>query len=132
MRLIARTNDLIHTCKIHINWQVVPDTYNTSAKKNFRQSVVNRGNSNLYGWPLVVTLLTLPEFADLRHSADEKLLSDVTTNNEHVYTALSFASSVARLTTLRSATAGRSFERPARTDRLADCNFIQRMLYSNC
>ena len=32
------THKRLQTCKIQINWQVVPDTYNTSAKKN---SVVN-------------------------------------------------------------------------------------------
>ena len=26
------THKRLHTCKIHINWQVVPDTYNTIAK----------------------------------------------------------------------------------------------------
>ena len=27
------THKGLHTCKVHISWQVVPDTYNTSTKK---------------------------------------------------------------------------------------------------
>ena len=33
------THKRLHTCKIHFNWQVVPDTYNTSAKKELSNTV---------------------------------------------------------------------------------------------
>ena len=80
---------------------------------------------------IILFLPDLPVFADLYQRADEKLFSDVTTNNDHVlHSLLPLTSWASRQYHLQWR--GNCFELPTRTDCLADCNFIQRVLYFNC